>query len=147
MDLARQLIAAMHADPEVAAEIRRAVLTDELLGLPRRVTDVEVRLERLAEAQERTERELHRLAEAQVRTDAHVDQLAAETAELRRMFGQFMTVTGEVLQRIEGKVDRLTIKVDEQGLVLKEHGRKLDEHGRKLDEHGIRLARIEERLG
>lgn len=76
MDVARQLIAAMHRDPEVAAEVRRAVLTDELLELPARVSE-------LVEAQSRTERELQRLAATQATVLQWQERADVQFADLK----------------------------------------------------------------
>jgi chromosome segregation ATPase len=80
--------------PEWRAEVRRAVLTDDLLALPAIVRDLgqaqreltaaqartEKRLEELVAAQTRTEKRLEELAAAEARTDARLAELAAAQA-------------------------------------------------------------------
>ncbi|MER3405841.1 MAG: hypothetical protein C4289_12380 [Chloroflexota bacterium] len=83
----QDLIRLLEAHPEWRAELRRLLLTDQILALPEIVR-------RLAEAQERVEAQLAELvqaqrqsAEAQRRTDEHlalVDQRLAELAEAQR---------------------------------------------------------------
>jgi chaperonin cofactor prefoldin len=97
----------LQARPEWRTEMRRLVLTDEILELPAIVRDLadaqrrtEARVEELAEAQRRTEERLTRLedavaslAEAQHRTEKRVEELA----EAQRR-------TEERLTRLEGAV-------------------------------------------
>ncbi len=62
--------------PEWLSEVRRLVLTKELLALPGIVRS-------LAEAQRRTEQRLNELAEAQRRTEETVRRLVNQMAEVR----------------------------------------------------------------
>ncbi len=82
--------------PEWRAELRRLVLTDDLLALPEQVTrltgqvaalveaqtQTEGRLAELAEAQRRTEQQVVALAEAQRRTEEQITALATRVDEL-----------------------------------------------------------------
>ncbi|MGH2773518.1 MAG: hypothetical protein ACRDIU_10350 [Actinomycetota bacterium] len=70
-DLARLL----GEHPEWRAELRRLVLSEELLAVP------EI-LQRLAQAQARTEARIEELAQAQARTEARLDVLAGKIDEL-----------------------------------------------------------------
>lgn len=90
------LVRLLGEQPEWRSELRRLLLTDDLLQLPsivQRLAEAqertEVRLERLestvqrlAEAQERTEARLERLAEAQERTEDQLQQLGAAVQKL-----------------------------------------------------------------
>ena len=85
----RGLVALLEQHPEWRAELRRLVLTDELVALPELVRELaeaqartEARLEQLAEAQARTEARLEQLAEAQARTEARLEELAASIERL-----------------------------------------------------------------
>ncbi len=76
--------------PEWLSEVRRIVLTNELLALPdivrslveaqrrteERLDQLTVRVEQLAEAQRRTEERVEQLAEAQRRTEENLNRLA-----------------------------------------------------------------------
>jgi len=84
----QDLVRLLEQRPEWRAELRRLVLTDELLALPEQLASfraqTEQRFEELVEAQRRTEERLTALAEAQRRTDERLAELAAEMAELTR---------------------------------------------------------------
>ena len=82
--------------PQWRAELRRLVLSEELLELPalarrqaeaqerseRRLERVEAALERLAEIQQRTEARVGELAEAQARTDGRLERVEATLERL-----------------------------------------------------------------
>lgn len=106
----QDLLRLLEQRPEWRAELRRHVLTDELLTLPAltrqlaervdrlaetqeriaeqlsgltlRVDALTARVEALADAQARTEARLEVLAEAQTRTEVHLGTLAAAQAQL-----------------------------------------------------------------
>jgi hypothetical protein len=115
--------------PEWRVELRRLVLTEELLGLPAIVRQLAEAQERtgeqmraLAEAQQRTEQEVRALAEAQSRTEARLNRLEPKFDHLERRFDgmeqrfdgleQHLTAfegrTEERFDRLEGRFDRLT---------------------------------------
>src|SRR5215475_712445 len=85
----RDLVRILEERPEWRAELRRLVLTDELLTLPElvrdlveaqrhteeRITALESRVAALIEAQQRTEAQVAALVEAQQRTEAQVAAL------------------------------------------------------------------------
>src|SRR6266568_260415 len=70
------LVALVTQHPEWRAELRRLVLTEELLALPQIVHD-------LAEAQQRTERQIAQLVEAQRRTERQIVRLQDDVGELK----------------------------------------------------------------
>ncbi|MCY3904706.1 MAG: hypothetical protein OXF55_04350 [Caldilineaceae bacterium] len=86
----QQLTQLLDERPEWRAELRRILLTDEILEMPRvlgvlaaaqqRTEDglqrLGARVDSLAEAQKRTEARLEELAEAQKRTEARLEELA-----------------------------------------------------------------------
>ena len=118
--------------PEWLSEVRRLVLTEELLKLPEAVRELveaqrrteeqlaqlAARVSELAEAQRRSEERLSRLeerldqlavrvdqlAEAQRRTEERLDQLAARVDQLAEAQRQ----TEERLNRLTARVDQLT---------------------------------------
>jgi hypothetical protein len=74
------IIRQIEADAGLRAQLRAVLLGDELLTLPARMDRVEKVLERLADAQQRTEAELAKLAgEVKVR----LDRLEADVAQLK----------------------------------------------------------------
>ncbi len=118
------LVGLLEQHPHWRAELRRLVLSDELLELPtlaRRLAEAQQRTEgqlaaltgrvaALAEAQQRTEARVAALAEAQQRTEARVAELAEAQARTER---QLAALTGrvdalaEAQQRTEARVAEL----------------------------------------
>jgi len=109
--------------PEWRAEMRRIVLSDELLAMPETMRE-------LAAAQGRTEQRMEELAAAQVRTDARLEALtqrmeelaAAQTRTDQRMeelraaqarADQRMEELRAAQVRTEGRLDRLTDEMRE----------------------------------
>jgi hypothetical protein len=87
------LVRILEERPEWRRELRRLVLTDELLSLPGQVAGLRVATEQrfqeltqqmtgLAEAQSRTEGRLTELAEAQSRTEGEMKELAVQVKTL-----------------------------------------------------------------
>src|SRR5215470_6315926 len=70
------LIGILEQHPEWRTELRRLVLTEELLSLPQIVRD-------LAEAQQRTEQRVEELAEAQRRTEQRIGHLQDDVGDLK----------------------------------------------------------------
>jgi hypothetical protein len=113
----RDLVQLLEQHPEWRAEVRRLVLTEELLGLPAVVreladaqTRTEARIEELAQAQVRTEARLEELAQAQARTELEIRALAQAQArmqetqdridhDMHRMRDDLATLKGDSLQR------------------------------------------------
>jgi len=131
--------------PEWRAELRRLVLTDELLTLPElvreladaqrrteervgrleeRVGRLEAVVEELVQAQRRTEEEIRALAEAQRRTEERVSRLEAVVEEL-----------AEAQRRTEERMGRLEAVVEE-----------LAEAQRRTEERVSRLEAVVEEL-
>ncbi|MGH9065578.1 MAG: hypothetical protein ACRD0L_16715 [Acidimicrobiales bacterium] len=83
---ARQVLAQVRADPELADEVRRALLTDELLGLPGLIAE---------------------LAERQGATEARIAELAEKLSELVERMARVQTQVffmGEALTKLTGTV-------------------------------------------
>jgi oligoendopeptidase F len=97
--------------PEWRTELRRLVLTDELLAVPEQLTELRARSERqfvaLSEAQQRTEARLTALAEAQQRTEARLTALA----EAQQRTEARLTALAEAQQRTETQMAALTAQV------------------------------------
>ena len=70
------LIGILEQHPEWRTELRRLVLTEELLSLPQILRD-------LAEAQQRTEQRVEELAEAQRRTEQRIGRLQDDVGDLK----------------------------------------------------------------
>ncbi len=120
----RDLMDVLYQHPEWREELRRAVLTDQLLGLPDLVQQLaeaqwhaEARLARLeetvaqlAEAQRETEAQVAQLAVAQRETEAQVAQLAVAQRETEAQVAQLAVAQRETearLARLEETVAQL----------------------------------------
>ncbi len=106
----QDLIVLLEEHPEWRAQMRRLVLTDDVLALPSIVEEIAAEVRALAEAQRRTEERLEALAEAQRRTEERMGELAAaihtlvETQKrteetLRRMGSDLGKLKGDALER------------------------------------------------
>jgi len=126
----KDLVELLNVHPEWRGELRRLVLTDELLELPAIVRDLaeaqkctELRVEELAEAQKRTELRVEELAEAQKRTELRVEELAEaqKRTELR------VEELAEAQKRTELRVEELAAAHAEmqrvQNQILQQLGR------------------------
>ena len=118
----QDLLHLLEAHPEWRAELRRHVLSDEVLELPALMRQLTERIEALAEAQARTERRVEELAEAQARTDQQlvtlterVERLAEAQARteqrLEELAQRTAFLTGSI-DELVGRVHRLTGRVD-----------------------------------
>ncbi len=153
------LIRLVEQHPEWRAELRRLVLTEELLSLPGLVRELieaqrrtEVRLAELAEAQRRTDERLAELAEAQRRTDERLAELAeaqrrtderlAELAETQRRTDERLAELAEAQRRTDERLGR----VEEQVAALIEAQRRTDERLAELRGDNLE-RRYRERAG
>lgn len=93
----QDLVHVLEEHPEWQAELRRLVLTEELLTLPAIVRE-------LAEAQRRTEEQVRALVEAQRRTEQRVEELA----EAQRRTEERVQSLAEALEALTRRVDQLT---------------------------------------
>jgi multidrug efflux pump subunit AcrA (membrane-fusion protein) len=111
----RDLLRILEEQPEWRAELRRLILTDELLTLPQLMRALveaqqrtEERLATLTEAQQRTEERLATLTEAQQRTEERV-------AMIEERMDALIAVQQRTDERLEALVDALqalTLRVD-----------------------------------
>ena len=134
------LVRLLEAHPEWRAELRRLLLSEELLELPRLFRELVAKVDALAEAQARTEERVTRLeeaivrlAEAQARTEERVGRLEEAVARL----AEAQARTEERVGRLEEAVARL----DERVTRLEEAVAKLAEAQARTEE---RVSRLEE---
>ncbi len=123
------LVRLLEAHPEWRAELRRLVLSEELLRLPELVRE-------LVEAQARTQ---HQLEELTARVDGladRVDRLATQVEALTAAQAR----AEERLSRLEERVDRL----EEAVARLTEAQARTEERVARLEE---RVSQVEDRLG
>jgi len=107
------LVALLTQHPEWRAEIRRLVLTEELVALPPIVHD-------LAEAQQRTTQQMAQLTQQMAQLTQQVAQLIQQVAQLTQQVAQLT----EAQQRTERQIIQLQDNVGElKGIVLEERYR------------------------
>jgi hypothetical protein len=113
----RDLVRILEERPEWRSELRRFILTDQLLALPEQMTELrayteqrfqalaaaqqrtEERLTTLAAAQQHTEERLTALAEAQRRTEERLATVSTQLADLIQVVQTFATDLGELKGR------------------------------------------------
>ena len=119
------LVRILEEHPQWRAELRRLVLTEELLHLP----------EELAAFRAETERRLARLEEVLIGLTARVDSLAARMDEL-----------AEAQRRTEERLEALTARVDELAEAQRRTEERLEALTARVDELAEAQRRTEERL-
>ena len=105
----RELIQLLEQQPTWRAELRRWVLTEEVLALPQTVHE-------LAEAQRRTEERLGQIAGHMDELTQRVAQLVVRLDELTQRVAQLTLRVDELTQRVAQltlRLDELTLRVDE----------------------------------
>jgi archaellum component FlaC len=100
------LLRLLEEHPEWRAELRRLLLTDELLALPQIVRE-------LAEAQRRTEEQLRALVEAQRRTEERVGRVEERVGRLEERVERVEERVGRVEERV-GRVEERVGRVEER---------------------------------
>jgi len=128
--------------PEWREELRRLVLTDELLKLPEMVRE-------LVEAQRRTEEKLENLtdrvnalAEAQRRTEERIDTLAEKLESLTAR----MDALAEAQRKTEERLDTLTARVDALAEAQRKTEERLESLTARVDALAEAQRKTEERL-
>ncbi len=97
------LVRLLEAHPEWRAELRRLLLSEELLELPYLFRELVVKVEALVEAQTRTEERVGRLEEVVAKLDERVGRLEEAVAKL----AEAQARTEERVGRLEEAVARL----------------------------------------
>ncbi len=159
------LIRILEKHPEWRTELRRLLLTDQLLELPVIVRELaeaqrrtEERVEALAEAQRRTEeqvraltQQVQALAEAQRRTEERVSRVEEELAKLaeaqRRTEEQVRALTQQVqaLAEAQQRTEERVSRVEEELAKLAEAQRRTEEQVRALTQQVQALAEAQQR--
>ena len=119
----QELVRLLEQHPEWRADLRRLILSDDLLELPTAVRE-------LADAQRRTEEQLAALVEAQRRTEerlATLEQRMAELAEAQRR-------TEERLAELDQRLDQLTLAQHDLTLAMRALVERVDRNETRLDE-------------
>ena len=123
-----EVIRQIRENSEVRDEVRRLILTEDMLAMPARLDQISRDVAALAETAKQH-------GERLVQHGERMDQLAAiqvqQAAMLARM-DERLVQHGELLARMDER--------------LVQHGERMDQHGERLDQQGERLDRIDERL-
>jgi len=90
----RELIAALEQHPEWRAELRRLILTEELLTVPETVSQ-------LVEAQKRTDEQIRRLTEAQRQTTEQIRQFTEQVSQFGIRVEELSTVVNSLAQSLQ----------------------------------------------
>jgi predicted nuclease with TOPRIM domain len=165
------LVRLLETHPEWRAELRRLLLSDELLELPQLVRELAAKVDALAEAQtgaeerfSQVEAALANLADAQARSEAHLGQLEqtlsrlveaqAETQGRVNQLEQAIARLTEAQSRAEewmGLVEAALARLAEAQARSEERLGRMEERVDRLEEAVARLAeaqaRTEERVG
>ncbi len=120
------LIDLLNRHPKWRAELRRQILDEEFLKLPEYVRALDARLGRV-------EVGVEKLAEAQVRTEYRVGRLGESVVGLDHRVGG-----------LETKVDRLEIKVDQLDTKVDQLDTKVDQLDTKVDRLDTKVDRLED---
>ncbi|MBI2322746.1 MAG: hypothetical protein HYU88_11840 [Chloroflexi bacterium] len=109
------LVRLLAEHPEWRADLRRLVLSEELLGLPDLMHDLAHEVRELAAAQQRAEERLARVEEGQARLEARQDRLEAAMAalvEAQQRTDQQLAALTAAQQRTDEALRALTERVD-----------------------------------
>ena len=138
VDDIHDLLRLLAAHPEWRAELRRQLLTEELLALPELVRGLTEAQGRAEARLERLEAAVAQLAEAQRRTEERLERLEAAVAQL----AEAQRRTEERLERLEAAVAQLA----EAQRRTEERLAELAEAQRRTEEQLAGLARTVQRL-
>ena len=145
----RDLVRLLDQHPDWRDDLRRLVLTEEVLSLPatvRALVDAqlrpEARMDQLVDAQLRTEARMDQLAEAQLRTEARMDQLAARMDQLTARMDQLT----EAQSRTEARMDQLTARMDQLTARMDQLAERMDQLTARMDQLTARMDQLTERM-
>jgi len=147
----RDLVELLEQKPQWRQELRRLVLTDELLDLPRLVAELveaqkrtDATIAQLVEAQKRTDATIAQLVEAQKRTDATIAQLVeaqkrtdatiAQLVEAQKRTDATIAQLVEAQKRTEERLDRVDAQIAELVEAQKRAEERLDRVDRQIAE-------------
>jgi len=135
-----QLLRALEEHPEWRAELRRLVLSDELLSLPEIVRD-------LADAQRRTEQRLEELIQRVDQLTQQVDQLTQQVDQLTQRLDQLTQRVNQLTQQVDQltqRLDQLTQRVDQLTQRVDQLTQRLDQLTQRVDQLTQRVDQLAE---
>ncbi len=145
VDMTRLLI--LH--PEWREELRKLILADSLLTLPDIVRDLATKVDRLADAQERTEKRIEELAEAQARTEKRVEELAEAQARTEKRMDDLTARMDQLTARMDqltARMDQLAARMDQLTARMDQLTARMDQLAARMDQLAEAQARTERRL-
>ncbi|PWH18738.1 MAG: hypothetical protein DDG59_05415 [Anaerolineae bacterium] len=152
----RQWIDALYRHPEWREELRRVVLTEEILELPKLVQETAeivhetaAIVRELVEAQKRTERRMEELAEAQKRADQRMDQLSEAVqslAEAQKRTEQRVDQLSEAVQSLAEAQKRTEQRVEELAEAQKRTEQRVDQLSEAVQSLAEAQKRTEQRV-
>ncbi len=157
------LVVLLEQHPEWQAELRRLILTKDILELPEIVQKISITIQELAEAQKRTEESLNKLtarvdklservdelAEAQKRTEESLNKLTARVDKLSERVDELAEAqkrTEESLNKLTARVDKLSERVDELAEAQKRTEESLNKLTARVDALTERVDKLSERV-
>lgn len=129
------LVRLLEHEPGWRAEMRRLILSDEMIDMPRTLASLADKIEQLVDAQQRTDGRVEALVEAQQRTD---EQIRALTARVDDLTVRLDTLTAHVddltvrLDTLTARIDALTERIDALAAGMERRFTKIDEDLGKL---------------
>lgn len=103
----QDIVRLLEAHPEWRADLRRLILTDEILNLPAQVSRLVEQVTALTTAQQQTDELLAQLIAAQQRTEARLETLTAKVEQL----AEAQARTDALLETLTGRIDGLTTQM------------------------------------
>ncbi len=132
----REWISALYEHPEWREELRRLVLTDELLSLPQLFRE-------LAEVQRRTDEQLNTLT---ARVDALAERVEALAEAQRRTDEQLNTLTARV-DALAARVDALAERVEALAEAQQRTEKRLDALEQRMNAFKTTVDRLQQTFG
>ena len=127
----RDLVHLLDEHPDWREELRRLVLTDEVLSLPKTMHE-------LAEAQCRTEVRMDQLAERMDQLTARMDQLAERMDQLAERMDQLTARMDQLAERM----DQLTARMDQLAERMDQLTARMDQLTARMDQLAEALTKV-----
>ena len=139
----RDLLRLLREQPDWLSEVRRVVLAEELLALPRELAEVQRRTdERFAELAEAIKQLTLRFEEAQRRNDERFAELAEAIRQLTLRFEEAQQRNDERFAELAEAIRQLTLRFEE---AQRRNDERFEEAQRSNDERSAELAEFQRR--
>ena len=139
----RDLLRLLREQPDWLSEVRRVVLAEELLALPRELAEVQRRTdERFAELAEAIKQLTLRFEEAQRRNDERFEEAQRSNDERFAKLAEFQRRTDERFAELAEAIRQLTLRFEE---AQRRNDERFEEAQRSNDERFAELAEFQRR--